>query len=56
MGSLKAHLSALRSGFGRFLRHLSHGGPAYGVLLMLVLIPVTVWMRRLMGKSPRVVD
>jgi iron(III) transport system permease protein len=24
---------------------------AYGVLLMIVLIPVTIWMRRLMGKS-----
>lgn len=24
---------------------------AYGVLLMLILIPVTIWMRRIMGKS-----
>jgi iron(III) transport system permease protein len=29
---------------------------AYGVVLMVILIPVTVWMRRIMGKSPRVIE
>jgi signal transduction histidine kinase len=43
VGSLKAHLSALRSGFGRFLRHLRHGGPAYGVLLISLLLTALAW-------------
>jgi iron(III) transport system permease protein len=29
---------------------------AYGVLLMIILIPVTVWMRRIMGNSRRVIE
>jgi iron(III) transport system permease protein len=29
---------------------------AYGVVLMLILIPVTVWMRHLMGNSRRIID
>jgi len=29
---------------------------AYGVILMIILIPVTYWMRRVMGKSQRTIE
>ncbi len=43
MGSLKAGSRALRSGLARFGRHLRRGAPAYGVLLISLLLTVLAW-------------
>jgi signal transduction histidine kinase len=43
MGSLKAGSKALRPGLTRFGRHLRRGAPAYGVLLISLLLTVLAW-------------
>jgi signal transduction histidine kinase len=43
MGSLKAGSRALRPGLARFGRHLRRGAPAYGVLLISLLLTVLAW-------------
>src|ERR671917_2444064 len=43
MGSLKAGSRALRPGLARFGRHLRRGAPAYGVLLISLLLTALAW-------------
>ncbi len=43
MGTLKVGARALRPGLARFGRHLRRGAPAYGVLLISLLLTVLAW-------------
>ncbi len=43
MGRVDAGLAALRSGLARIGRHLRHGGAAYGVLLISLLLTALAW-------------
>jgi signal transduction histidine kinase len=56
VGRLGAGLAALRAGFARIGRHLRHGGVAYGVLLISLLLTALAWyyVRQNVGVQTRV--
>ena len=56
MGKVNAGLAALRAGLARIGRHLRHGGAAYGVLLISLLLTALAWyyVRQNVEVQPRV--